>query len=203
MLAGGFLVYEGVQMLTPLAEDIGLVSHVPTQENLVPQTLLSVAPSNYTFIPVSLQSGVAVSGAFQVADSREIAFYVMDEGNFSMWRAGHPSAVVIVKPVAISYNFTFATPAAGTYYFIFDNQDTSSRRTVIFVLSTVEDTVVPNPYFDNAGYIAFALGIVLLAIGAKTGGPKRIREEVVRCKYCRAKLTKGETFCAKCGRSQQ
>lgn len=204
MLAGGFVVYEGVQMLTPFAQAVGLVSHVQTQRDLIPQTLLSVAPNSDSFVPVDLQSGVQVKGSFQVVDAREIALYVMDEGNFSLWRAGHSSEIILARPIVISSNFTITPKAAGTYYFIFDNQDTT-KRTVIFTLSVVEETAVPNPYLENAGYTVFALGIVLFAIGAKTGKarPTRIREEVVRCKFCGTKLAKDQTFCAKCGRSQQ
>jgi len=206
MLAGGFVVYEGVQMLTPVAETVGLFSHVQTQRYLIPQTLLSVAPSNYSYVPVDLQGGVQVIGSFQVVDSREIALYVMDGGNFSLWRAGHPSTILLAKPIAISSNFTLTPQTTGTYYFIFDNQDTT-RRTVIFSLSAVDITAIPNPIFDDAGYILFALGIVLFAIGARTGKakpkPAKVRESTVRCKFCGAELAKSQTFCAKCGRAQQ
>jgi hypothetical protein len=206
MLAGGFVVYEGVQMLTPFAEVVGLISQVQTERSLVPQTLLSVAPSDYSFVPVDLKSGVQVKGSFQVVDSRVIALYVMDGGNFSLWRAGRPSTIILAKPIAVSSNFTITPQASGTYYFIFDNQDTT-KRTVIFGLSVLEQTAVPNPLFADVGYIVFALGIVLFAIGARTGTakpePAKSREDVVRCKFCGAKLAKSETFCAKCGRAQQ
>ncbi len=209
MLAGGFVVYEGVQTLTPAAEALGLVSHVQTETSLVPQTLLSVAPSNYSFVPADLPSGVQVKGSFQVVDSREIALYVMDGGNFSLWRAGRPSTIILAKPIAISANFTIAPPTPGTYYFIFDNQDSTSKRTVIFSLSVLQDTPILSPYLADSGYILFGLGIVLFAIGARTGKAKpkpestKVREEVVRCRFCGAKLAKGEMFCAKCGRAQQ
>ena len=43
----------------------------------------------------------------EVADGHEVAFYVMDEGNFSLWRAGEPSAIILARPTVISSNFTF------------------------------------------------------------------------------------------------
>jgi len=211
MLVGGFVVYQGVAILNPIAEVLGQVSHVQTERLLMPSTLLNVAASNYSFVPADLQGGVQVLGSFQVVDGREIAMYVMDEGNFSLWRTGHPSAIILAKPIAISYNFTLTPHAAGTYYFVFDNEDTS-RRTVIFSLSLVEDTAVISPVVGYAGYEIFALGMILFAIGARTGKrkpkpePEVISETVeatVRCKFCGAELAEGEKFCAKCGRAQQ
>jgi hypothetical protein len=211
MLVGGFVVYQGVAVLNPIAEVLGLVSHVQTERLLIPSTLLGVAASNYSFVPADLQGGVQVAGSFQVVDGREIAMYVMDEGNFTLWRTGHPSAIILAKPIAISYNFTLTPHATGTYYFVFDNEDTS-RRTVIFSLSLVEDTAVISPAVGYAGYEIFALGIILFAIGARTGKrkpkpePEVISETVEathRCKFCGAELAEGEMFCAKCGRAQQ
>jgi hypothetical protein len=211
MLVGGFVVYQGVAILNPIAEVLGQVSHVQTERLLIPSTLLNVAASNYSFVPADLQGGVQVAGSFQVVDGREIAMYVMDEGNFTLWRTGHPSAIILAKPIAISYNFTLTPHATGTYYFVFDNEDTS-RRTVIFSLSLVEDTAVVNPVVGYAGYEIFALGIILFAIGARTGKrkpkpePEVISETVEathRCKFCGAELAERERFCAKCGRAQQ
>lgn len=206
MLAGGFVVYQGVEMLNPIAEMVGLVSHVQTERLVIPQTLLSVAPADYSFVPVDLQGGVTVKGAFQVVDSREIAMYVMDGANFSLWKAGRPSAIILAKPTAIYFNFTLTPHSTGTYYFIFDNQDIT-RRTVIFSLSVLEDSTVPNPLLSSVGYLVFVLGILLFAIGARTGKakpkPTKTMETGIRCRFCGAPLAKGETFCAKCGRAQQ
>jgi hypothetical protein len=206
MLAGGFAVYQGVQMLNPLADMVGLVSHVQTEQPLIPQSLLAVAPGNYSFIPVDLQGGVLVKGFFQVVDSREIAMYVMDGANFALWRAGRPSAIVLAKPTAIYFNFTLTPQSTGTYYFVFDNQDVT-KRTVVFSLSVIVDTVVPSPFISNAGYFAFLLGIVLFAIGARTGNakskPPKNMETGIRCRFCGTQMTKGQTFCDKCGRAQQ
>jgi hypothetical protein len=218
MLVGVFVLNEGVQVVIPFAELAGLVSHVQTEKLLVSPTLLTVAASSYSFLPVDLNGGVKVMGSFQVGAGQEVGFYVLDEGNFTLWRAGQPCSVMLARPTAISYNFTITPKTSGSYYFVFDNADTT-RRVVIFSLSTIQNVTVLNPMVDYMGYLIFALGILLFAIGARTGKRKpkleaEIRHEVVakpvtkpetvvRCKFCGAEVPKGEKFCAKCGRAQQ
>jgi hypothetical protein len=206
IVMGGFILNEGVQILTPFAEVLGLVSHVPIEKSLISPTLLTVATSNYTYVSADLKGGVQAKGSLEVGGGREIAFYVMDEGNFTLWRAGRPSAVVLAKPVAISYNFTISPQVAGTYYFIFDNQDTT-RCAVVFSLGVVEKIVVLNPVVDYAGYELLGLGIILLVIGVGTGRgktePEMVPEIGIRCKFCGAEIASDQTFCGKCGRAQQ
>lgn len=218
MLVGVFVLNEGVQVVMPFAELAGLVSHVQTEKLLLSPTLLTVAPSTYSFIPVDLRGGVKVMGSLEVGAGQEVGFYVMDEGNFTLWRASQPSSVILAKPIAITYNFTITPKTTSSYYFVFDNPDTT-RRVVIFSLSTLVNTTVANPMIDYSGYLIFALGIVLFAIGARTGKRKpkpevQIKREAharaeakpetaVRCKFCGAEVPKGEKFCAKCGRAQQ
>jgi hypothetical protein len=213
MLAGVFVLNQGVQSVVPFAELLGLVSHVQTERLLVSPTLLTVAASSYSFLPADLKGGVQVMGSLEVGGGQEVGFYVMNEGNFTLWRANQPSSVVLAKPIAISYNFTIRPQTTGTYYFVFDNPDTT-RRVVIFSLSTVENITVLNPVVDYSGYLIFAFGIVLFAIGARTGKRKpklepQIKHEPVakpettaRCKFCGAEIPEGEKFCAKCGRAQ-
>jgi hypothetical protein len=206
MVAGIFVLNQGIQILSPIAQMFGLASHVQTERLLLPPTLLSVPASNYAFLPADLQGGVSVRGSLQVSGAQEVALYVMTEGNFSLWRAGQPTAILLAKPVAIAYNFTVTPQATGTYYFVFDNQDTT-KRVVIFSLSVVQDTIVLSPSVEYAGYEVFAVGVVLFAIGARTGRrkpePKKIKETGVRCKFCGAHIAQDQMFCEKCGRSQQ
>jgi hypothetical protein len=214
MLVGVFVLNEGVQIVVPFAQVLGLVSHVQTERLVVSPTLLTVAASSYSFLPVDLRGGVRVMGSLEVGAGQEVGLYVMDEGNFTLWRATQPSTVLLAKPIAISYNFTITPKTTGSYYFVFDNPDTT-RRVVIFSLSTIENTTVLSPVVDYSGYLIFALGIVLFAIGARTGKRKPkpealIKREtavkpetVVHCKFCGAEVPRGEKFCAKCGRAQQ
>jgi len=210
MIAGIFVLSQGVQIITPFAGFLGLVSHVQTERLVIPQTLLTVPASSNAFLPADLRGGVQVKGSLVVGVGQEIGFYVMDEGNFTLWRAGKPSLILLAKPTAISYNFTITPQTTGTYYFVFDNQDTA-RRVVIFSLSTVEDTTVLSPVIEYAGYLVFALGIVMFAIGARTGKPRPKPEVVpaatpatrVHCRFCGAENATDRLFCEKCGRAQR
>jgi hypothetical protein len=183
---------------------------VQTERLVIPQTLLTVPASSNTFLSADLRGGVQVKGSLVVGVGQEIGFYVMDEGNFTLWRAGKPSLILLAKPTAVSYNFTITPRGTGTYYFVFDNQDTA-RRVVIFSLSMVEDTTVPSPVMEYAGYLAFALGIVVFAIGARTGRPKPKAEVApvvtpatrVHCRFCGAEIARDQLFCEKCGRAQR
>ena len=196
---------QGVQILIPGAEVFGLVSHSQTETTMIPPTLLPIAATNFSFLSADLKGGVHVKGSLEVADGREISFYAMNQGNFSEWRRGRPSTIILAKPFAISYNFTFTPKIGGTYYFVFDNQDTS-RRVVVFSLNVVERVAVLNPVIEYAGYLILATGIILSAIGIKTG--RRKAESKIpsvpgwRCKFCVAENVAEQGFCEKCGRSQ-
>jgi uncharacterized membrane protein len=210
IIAGFYVVQHGAQVMTPVAQAFGLVTYTQHQTAIIAPTAISVPPSNYSFLNANLESGVQVRGSLQVGDGREVAFYVMNEGNFSLWRTGHPSSIVLAQPMAISSNFTFAPSSGGTYYFIFDNQD-SSRRVVFFALDTVQNTVVLDPIIEYAGYLLFIVGIVLVAVGAKTGKRKKppVQEPPAvvenigwQCRFCSAQNTSEEAFCEKCGRAR-
>ena len=206
VLAAVFLLSQGTQMLVPLSESFGLNSHYYKQNIVVPPTLFSIPASNYTYTSTNLQSPSEVTGTLQVSNGRQVAFYVMDQGNFSLWQRGRPSAVVLVQPVAISYNFTFSPPEAGTYYFIFDNQD-NSPRSVIFTLNVVENLTVLNPFVQYAGFELLLVGVGLTYLGLKGG--KKAAEPAPeisgwKCKFCGAVNEDYQAqFCGKCDRSRE
>jgi hypothetical protein len=205
VLGGFFVLDQGTQVLIPVAEVSGLLSYVRSETSVISPTLISIGPSNYSFLSADLKANVQVQGSLQVGDGREVAFYVMDDGNFSQWRLGRPSAVILAKPTAISYNFTFTPKEAGEYYFVFDNQDTS-HRTVVFNLNLIKDNLALSPLLEYVGYELTALGILLSALGLKFGKKREpITPSVAgwKCKFCRAENTGNQTFCSKCGRSQR
>ncbi len=205
-----FIMEYTPQVILPIAEMFGMTSQVENRQVVVPTTLVNVAALNYSYLSSSLEPGTEVAGAFQVTGGGAVAFYLMDEGNFTAWRAGRPSQVVLVKALATSYNFTFSPSAQGTYYFVFDNQE-ASRLVVIFSLTIIQNKTVLSPILDYSGYLLFVVGIALAAIGIKTGKkakPKAVIEEAQTqqtgwaCRFCGANNQTDEIFCAKCGRSQ-
>lgn len=199
------LFEQGTQVLTPMAEVTGLSSHYIEESAILPPTLYSVPASNYSFVSEDLLSGTHLLGALQVADGREVAFYVLDEGNFSLWRAGRPSMLALVELVAISYNFTLSPTISGTYYFVFDNQDNSPRR-VIFSLSSARTVTALNPLLQYADFELLLIGIVLSFLGLRGGMKKSKLSPVVesgwKCKFCGALNEERLAFCVTCCRSQ-
>jgi len=191
-----------------MAEAFGLVSRTQVERTLVAPTLLAVPALDYTFVSVDLKGGTDVRGSLQVVGSREVALYVMDEGNFTLWRAGHSSTVVLARPIVISYNFTFSVQSTGSYYFIFDNQDTA-RRTLIFSLTGIEHEFMLSPLVAYADYELLALGLALTILGLR-GGKKRVEAEQAppvekgpKCRFCGSTLGRDGVFCEKCGRAQK
>jgi hypothetical protein len=208
----GVLFFEqGTQMLTPIADITGLSSHYTRETVILSPTLYSIpASSNYS-VSEDLPSGSQIVGSLQVAEGREVAFYVMNAGNFSLWRTGRPSVLVLAELLAVSYNFTLSPSVAGTYYFVFDNQD-NSLRTVIFRLSSVQTVTVLNPLLQYASFELLLLGVVLSYLGLK-GGRKNAKPSPVvettrmsppgwKCRFCGEVNGKDRAFCVKCGRSQ-
>jgi len=205
VLVGVLLLEQGTQSLTPLADIAGQTSHYTQETIILSPTLYSVPASNYSFVSEDLPSGSQVVGSLQVAEGREVAFYVMNEGNFSLWRTGRPSALVLAEPIAVSYNFTLSTSVAGTYYFVFDNPD-NSPRTVIFSLSSVQSLTSLNPLLQYADFELLLIGAILTFLGLR-GGKKKPRPSPVvesgwKCKFCGAMNEEGRAFCVKCDRSR-
>jgi hypothetical protein len=206
------IIDQGPQILDPLAEGFGLATVSQTENPVLPQTLISVPAANYTYLPVALRASIPVTGSLEVAGGRELAFYVMNEGNFSQWRAGRPTGVVLVKPTATYYNFTLTPTVDGTYYFVFDNPNPSGSD-VVFSLNTTQNTVALPPFLLFGGYEILAVGIVFLFLGVR-GGKKKPKpapppvETPVKtagwsCKYCGTKNNDNQIFCQSCGRSHQ
>lgn len=210
ILVAFFVLEEGALILTPVAEVAGLSAQFTKEVAILPATLYSIPAANYSFAAVSLASGPEYVGSLQVAGGHQVGFYVMDEGNFSIWRTRRPASVILADPNAISYNFTLSPSMSGTYYFVFDNPD-NSVLTVLFSLSVVQAVIVVSPFVAYAGYELLVLGAVFSYFGisggrmkkAETERPKRTAEEGWKCKFCGARNVGAvPSFCSKCGRAQ-
>jgi hypothetical protein len=215
ILLAVFVLEQGVQVFAPIADLAGLTTHYTRENVILPPTIYSVPGANYSFASEDLTGGGHFVGALQVTGGREVGFYVMNEGNFSLWRAGRPASLILVEPMAISYNFTLSPSVSGTYYFVFDNQD-SSPNVVIFSLSSVQDVTVLNPLVQYAGFELLLLGVVLSFLGVGGGKrkvkekpapakaePARVQDSGWNCKFCGARNSaEDHMFCSKCGRAQ-
>jgi len=206
VLVAIFLLQQGTQVLAPIAGVAGLSTQYAQETVILPPTLYSVPASNFTFASEYMTAGEQFTGSVNVAGARQVGFYVMNEGNFSLWRAGHPAALLLAQPLAISYNFTITPSTSGTYYFVFDNEDSSSHI-VIFNLSSVQNIVVLNPLLQYAGFESLLVGAVLCFFGLRGGKhkdkAKAKSKPAWKCRFCGAKnVTEDKTFCTKCGRAQ-
>ncbi len=204
VVIGLFLINQGSDVLNPLATLLGLTSHSTIETAVIPPTLITVAPMNFTWLSVHLDANVPVSGSFDVGGGRQIDFYVMNQGNFSKWREGRPSAVVLAQFATSLHNFTFTPRSEGSYYFVFENQD-NSRRRVLFSLNAARDVLVVHPVVQYLGYILLAVGVLLTILGVG-GGRKvpEVREAATagwKCGFCGAENPPDQTFCESCGRS--
>ena len=190
-------------MLYPLAGITGLASNVQTQVAIVPTTVLSVTPSNYTSFPLELRK-VQINGKVQVEGGSEIGFYIMNEGNFSAWRQSRPTMVELAQPAAINYNFTFVPRYVGRYYLVFSNQD-PVRKNVVLTVNAAESLAVVSPFVQYVHYEALLVGFLLCLVAIKTGkrASKISRESHgPRCRFCKHPLASSLTFCPNCNRSQ-
>ena len=209
IVAGLYVFNQGTQILAPVAEVTGQISGGVLVTPVVSSTLLSVLGSNYTYLTANLRENVKVNGLVQVEGGSQIGFYVMNSGNFTQWRRGNPTTIVLADPAISSYNFTFVPDADGTYYFIFSNQDTAHKN-VIFSLNTVTYTRTPSPLIQYAAFELILLGIFFVIVGINTGKKSKSWKEdasvtggkPTKCKFCGKSLATDEMFCPKCGRSQ-
>jgi len=208
ILVSIFVFEQGAQVLAPVADLTGLSAGYTKENVILPPTLYSVPASNYTFVSEDIAGGSQLVGSLEVGDGGQVAFYVMDEGNFSLWRTGQPASLVLAKPLAVSYNFTLSPPSSGTYYFVFANHS-DTPLDVIFSLSSAQEVVVLSPFVQYAWLELFLLGAVLTFLGLRGGKPKAQVEAkpVIRpgwkCKFCGAENdVKERMFCGKCGRAQ-
>jgi hypothetical protein len=225
LLIGIFVMDQGTQVLTPLASETGLTSHTIDRRVLYAETVLAVGPESQRSVEIQVDSGAQVAGSFQVGAGRQMDFYVMKASDYSNWNADRPAAVVFFKLDASSCKFNFTLVTAGSYYFVFENQE-NVRGTVVFQVDTMTDVFTINPVVEYIPFALLALGILFLGLGV-TGGQKKPQpmkpgaKSVVarptapvptvnplptvgwKCKFCGSGNPIKDQFCKTCGRSKQ
>jgi hypothetical protein len=208
ILVAVFVLEQGAQVFAPVAEVAGLGSFETQADTILPPTLYSVPAANYTFVSQDLTAGGQYLGTLEVAGGRQVGFYVMDEGNFSLWHEGRkPPALTLAKPIVTASNFTIFPTSSGTYFFVFDNQD-SSPLDVVFSLSSVSYVLVLSPFVQYAGIELLLFGVILTAFGVRGGKGKKEKGQEIepgwKCRYCGSRNTQeNRGFCVSCGRAQR
>jgi len=123
-----------------------------------------VVPGN-RFLAKSFELNPGVVEGKFTANKQLAGFYVLDEGNYQIWRSSEERAEFIIKKENIpEYTFTITITKAGMYRFIFDNRDHESEREISFqfVARWTETLTEQNWMGVYAGVAFLAVGGALL-----------------------------------------
>ncbi|MFB0551155.1 MAG: hypothetical protein ACETVV_01115 [Nitrososphaeria archaeon] len=162
-------------MVETLARTFGATRITKSDEMLVAPTLLSVTPSNYSYIShmFSMQKFTEQSftGTISVGGDQSIDFYVMNQGNFTQWLGGQPASISVSALSAKNYTFTLKPDRPDTYYFVFDNTYSNDRKNVVFSLLLEEQAQEVDPTVNYLVLLLLVVAVILVAYGTK--GPRR------------------------------
>lgn len=161
-----------------LARTFGALRTTQRNEPIVKHTLLRVAPSNYSYISQIFSTQKFTeqrfTGNISVGGDQSIDFYVMNQGNFTLWLNGQPASVSVSALSAKNYTFALKLDRADTYYFVFDNTYSHDGKNVIFSLLLEEQTQEVDPTVNYLVVPLFSVVAVILVVYGATG-PKRKR----------------------------
>ncbi|MDG6996733.1 MAG: hypothetical protein JRN52_12495 [Nitrososphaerota archaeon] len=206
LLVGGYFLYSP-STYGMVASFSGLSTSAVTYDQ---NFALQVKSSNYAFEAISLTPKDSLSLTFQ-ADSPGVNFFLMNSGNFSVFRGGVSSAYSVYpqsKLAVENYSFQFTpTVPNGTYYLVFTSVSSNATTSVLaHAVVLTSNKVVGSDYVPIAIILA---GLTLLGIGINFGKkqPEKKTVPVVKstqptCRYCKATLKPDSPFCPSCGKSQ-
>jgi len=169
-LVGAFLLVAGILLLTVAGPYITVQVQAVQRHDVEPHAQFlvgDVADRQYT-----LPGGVSVFGTLDVAQagtnqSTSIPFLVLDSQNYQLWSTGQQSNNLFSSDQQNASNFTFSTPSAGVYYFVFDNRASLYKKYVTLSVSYNEVSVgtKPDPRIPYVGWGLLAFGMVVLVYG--------------------------------------
>ena len=179
------------------------------------QYLVKIAPGNYSYLSYNMRANAELTVTIS-AGTEAVDFYLMNEGNFSMWNRASSSSSQVYPQSALNvknYSFDISGPGtAQTYYLVFVSRSASSQTDVLVHYSL---QVAPDSSVAALPTALLGIGVILALAGARFGGKKGGAEVVQaaspppptdagrpKCKYCGAELTGDTGFCSSCGRSQ-
>jgi len=107
-----------------------------------------------------------------------IDFYVMDEPNYNLWKAGESASPEISRTSITTYDSDWVVPYDGTWYFVYDNTYGSASKDVTTIITkhwnetyyrqaTVYRTLIPSEY-SYVSVIVLLGGVAALIMEKKS-----------------------------------
>jgi len=92
-------------------------------------------------------------------------FFVLDGPNFEAWKQRQPDVQYLVKVTQAPsrFEFSFATPKNGTYFFVFENYYSTMKRGVSLSARYQYVKVIKEQYAD---YTFAYIGVGIALVGA-------------------------------------
>lgn len=169
-LTGVLLLVAGILLLTVAGPYLTVQVETVQRHDVEPHAQFlvgDVADRQY-----ALPQGVSVFGTLDVAQagtnqSGSIPFMVLDSQNYQLWSTGQQPDNLFTSDQQGASNFTFNTPSAGVYHFVFDNRASLYKKYVTFSVSYNEVSVStkPDPRIPYVGWCLLAVGLVVLVYG--------------------------------------
>jgi hypothetical protein len=113
-----------------------LISHKSNLQNI---TVLSddyhsnhnfvVSIVDHHWVSWTLDGPDGIYGDFEVTDNT-ITFFICDQENYDLWDSGESASAYHLQEVVSSYSFHFRIPYDDTWYFVFNNNDYFTSKTV-------------------------------------------------------------------------
>jgi len=137
-------------------------------------------PLEYTSHNKNLSNGDKLHIIVEVKSggNLDINFYVMDEPNYNIWKAGESASPEISRTSITTYDRDWVVPYDGTWYFVYDNTFGSASKDVTAVVTkhwtetyyrqaTVYRPLIPSE-FSYLGVAVLLGGVAALIMGKKS-----------------------------------
>jgi len=140
-------------------------------------------PVGYTFHNKTLFEGDNLHVIVEVTSggNLDINFYVMDEPNYNIWKAGESASPEISRISITTYDSDWVVPYDGTWFFVYDNTFGSASKDVTTVVTKhwtetyYRQTTVYRPLIPSEfSYLSVAVllgGVVTLIVGKTAKAP--------------------------------
>jgi hypothetical protein len=165
LLFGIYMIYGGTGIVNALATSTA----IPSVKEDSQEWVLTVDGSNYSYISTPLSVNNLHSLNIAYTANGDVSFYVMDQAEFDVWKSGQPSQVELKVFSAKNGNFTLNPNQSGTYYYVFDNRESNTVKSVGFTLSKEVVVTETSPFIPYLPFGFIIVGLVLTGL-ALSGG---------------------------------